>query len=134
MYRASLIPLFTLIHDIAVSAAIITYDWEVTWVWAAPDGVGRPIIGINNSWPCPMIQASVGDTVVVNLLNKLGNETTGIHFHGINQINSNYMDGSVGSSQCPLPPNFSITYSFTVCQKRTPSHSYKLSENVLTTL
>lgn len=120
MYRASLIPLFTLIHDIAVSAATITYDWEVTWVWAAPDGVGRPIIGINNSWPCPMIQASVGDTVVVNLSNKLGNETTGIHFHGINQINSNYMDGSVGSSQCPLPPNYSITYSFTVCQERTP--------------
>ncbi|KAI1167775.1 Cupredoxin [Nemania serpens] len=129
MYRASLIPLFTLIHDIAVLAATITYDWEVTWVWAAPDGVGRPIIGINNSWPCPMIQASVGDTVVVNLFNKLGNETTGIHFHGINQIDSNYMDGSVGSSQCPLLPNYSITYSFTANEAGTYwYHSHNMGQ------
>ncbi|GAW17003.1 hypothetical protein ANO14919_064520 [Xylariales sp. No.14919] len=112
MYRASLVPLFTLIHTSVVLAATVTYNWEVTWVWASPDGFGRPLIGINGSWPCPIIEASVGDTIVVNLLNKLGNETTGIHFHGINQVNSNAMDGSVGSSQCPLPPNYSITYSF----------------------
>ncbi|KAI1109010.1 Cupredoxin [Nemania sp. NC0429] len=129
MYRATLLPLFTLIQAIAVSAATITVWWEVTWVWAAPDGVGRPVIGINNTWPCPMIQATVGDTVVVNLFNKLGNETTGIHFHGINQINSNYMDGSVGSSQCPLPPNYSITYSFTADEAGTYwYHSHNMGQ------
>ncbi|KAI0479649.1 Cupredoxin [Xylaria cf. heliscus] len=106
--------LFTLIvNTVPVFGGTVTYDWEVTWVWAAPDGFARPVIGINNIWPCPVIEASVGDTVVINLFNKLGNETTGLHFHGINQIESNYMDGSVGTSQCPLPPDYSVTYSFT---------------------
>ncbi|KAI0545286.1 Cupredoxin [Xylaria curta] len=106
------LPLALLVYAVSALAETVTYDWEVTWVWAAPDGFGRPVIGINNAWPCPAIEASVGDTVVINLLNKLGNETTGLHFHGINQINSNYMDGSVGTSQCPLPPGFKVTYSF----------------------
>jgi len=106
--------LATIIRTIATLAATVTYDWEVTWVWESPDGYGRPVIGINNSWPCPIIEAYLGDTIVVNLVNKLGNETTGIHFHGINQINSNFMDGAVGSSQCPLPPEYAMSYSFIV--------------------
>ncbi|KAI1133381.1 multicopper oxidase [Nemania abortiva] len=112
MYRGSLTTVVAIAYAITALADTITYNWEVTWVWADPDGYGRPLIGINGSWPCPIIQASVGDTVIVNLLNKLGNETTGLHFHGINQINSNFMDGAVGSSQCPLPPNYSMSYSF----------------------
>lgn len=127
MYRESLSLAFILIflllgYAVLVSGGTVTYDWEVTWVWAAPDGFGRPVIGINNVWPCPVIEASVGDTVVINLVNKLGNETTGLHFHGINQIDSNYMDGSVGTSQCPLPPNYSVVYSFTVRYKYNPNY------------
>ncbi|KAI0514481.1 Cupredoxin [Xylaria bambusicola] len=129
MYRPSVIPFVAVAYAVSVLAATVTYNWEVTWVWAAPDGFGRPVIGINNTWPCPIIEASIGDTVVVNLLNKLGNETTGMHFHGINQINSNAMDGSVGSSQCPLPPNYSITYSFTANQAGTYwYHSHNMGQ------
>ncbi|KAI1179146.1 Cupredoxin [Nemania sp. FL0916] len=129
MLRASPIPLLALAHTVAVFAANVTYNWEVTWVWGEPDGVGRPIIGINGSWPCPIIEASVGDTVIINLLNKLGNETTGMHFHGINQINSNWMDGAVGSSQCPLPPNYSVTYSFTANEAGTYwYHSHNMGQ------
>ncbi|KAI1492540.1 Cupredoxin [Biscogniauxia mediterranea] len=112
MHRVYAAALATLSQAVSSWAATVSYDWEVTWVFAAPDGYGRPIIGINNSWPCPPIEANVGDTVVINLSNKLGNETSGLHFHGINQINSNYMDGAAGVSQCPLPPDSCITYSF----------------------
>jgi len=96
------------------SAAEVRYDWEATWVTAAPDGTPRPVIGINNAWPCPKIEANVGDTVIVNLHNKLGNQTTGLHFHGINQINTDFMDGPSGVTQCPVPPGSSITYKFVV--------------------
>lgn len=95
-------------------AGTVTYDWDVTWVNAAPDGFSRPVIGINNQWPCPKIEATKGDTVVVNLNNKLGNETTGLHFHGVNQINSIEMDGPSAFTQCPVPPGSSITYKFLV--------------------
>ncbi|KAI0597307.1 Cupredoxin [Biscogniauxia sp. FL1348] len=105
MHRTYVAALAILSQAVSSWAATVTYDWEVTWVFADPDGYGRPIIGINSSWPCPPIEANVGDTVVINLSNKLGNETTGLHFHGINQINSNYMDGAAGVSQCALPPD-----------------------------
>ena len=95
-------------------AGVVTYDWDVTWVNAAPDGFARPVIGINGQWPCPKIEANVGDTIVVKVTNKFGNETTGLHFHGINQASTNEMDGPSGVTQCPVPPGSSITYSFLV--------------------
>lgn len=95
-------------------AAVVEHHWEATWVWASPDGYGRPVIGINGQWPCPEIVANKDDQIVVHLTNKLGNQTTGIHWHGINQVNTNPMDGAVMATQCPLPPGSSMTYAFTV--------------------
>lgn len=67
-----------------VRAATVTYDFEVGWVTANPDGAfERPTIGINGNWPIPPITANVGDQVVVNVLNSLGNQTTSLHFHGL---------------------------------------------------
>src|SRR5271163_1698012 len=85
-------------------ADTVTYNWNVDWVTAAPDGVSRPVIGINGKWPCPPIEATVGDTVVVHLTNNLGNESTSLHFHGISQKGSQVMDGPSGVTQCPIPP------------------------------
>ncbi|KAI1327244.1 multicopper oxidase [Xylariaceae sp. FL0255] len=104
--------LIILAYAPAILADTVSYYWELTWVWGAPDGFGRPIIGVNNTWPCPAIEANVNDTVVINLTNSLGNETTGIHFHGIDQIDSNGYDGAAGTNQCPIPPGSTITYSF----------------------
>lgn len=95
-------------------AATVTYNWDITWVTAAPDGFSRPVIGINGRWPCPAIEATVGDTVVVQLTNQLGNETTGLHFHGITQFDSNIMDGVTAATQCPIPPGSTFTYTFEV--------------------
>ncbi|KAI0849334.1 putative ferroxidase [Daldinia vernicosa] len=112
MHRGCLPLLIALAQVTGSSAKTVTYDWNVTWVFASPDGFGRPVIGINDAWPCPTIEADVGDFVSINLNNKLGNETTGLHFHGINQIRSNFMDGAVGTNQCPLPPDHSVKYRF----------------------
>ncbi|KAK3301403.1 Cupredoxin [Chaetomium fimeti] len=97
-----------------VNAGTVNYDWNVSWVWASPDGFGRSVVGINNGWPCPPIEATVGDTVVVNLNNKLNNQTTGLHFHGISQVPTPNMDGPSGVTQCAIPPNSSVKYQFTV--------------------
>lgn len=95
-------------------AATVTANWDVTWVTAAPDGFERPVIGINGTWPCPTLEANTGDTIVLTLNNLLGNETTGLHFHGIDQILTTWMDGPSGVTQCPVPPGSSITYVFVV--------------------
>jgi len=93
-------------------AATVTYNFDITWVWAAPDGFGRPVVGINGQWPCPTIEANVNDTIVVTVNNKLGNQTTGIHWHGINQVTTEEMDGPSGVTQCPIPPDSSLKYAF----------------------
>lgn len=98
------------------AAKTVSYEWDATWVRAAPDGFNRPLIGINSHWPCPPINADVGDTVIIKLNNLLGNETTGLHFHGIDQIHTGEMDGPSGVTQCPVPPGSSITYNFVVCR------------------
>lgn len=115
MHLYSLSPLLLAAY---ASAATVTYNWAATWVNAAPDGVSRPLIGINGVWPCPKIEANVGDTIVVNLENQLGNETTGLHFHGMAQFGTTFMDGPTGVTQCPVPPGSSITYSFLVSGDR----------------
>jgi len=96
------------------SAATVEYDWDITWVNAAPDGFQRPVIGVNNQWPCPEIRATKGDTIRVKMNNKLGNQTTSLHFHGINQVSTNWMDGPSLATQCPVPPGESIVYEFLV--------------------
>jgi iron transport multicopper oxidase len=109
--------IITLLASASLALAwTVKYDWDIEWVTAAPDGFSRPVIGINGAWPCPPIEATVGDTVVVRVNNKLGNESTGLHFHGINQKGSNIMDGATGVTQCPIPPGSTFTYTFTVFQ------------------
>lgn len=82
----------------------VTYNWDVDWVSVSPDGIQRPAVGINGQWPCPSMHVNIGDKVKVNVWNKLQNETTSIHFHGIFQTGSNQMDGPAYVSQCPIPP------------------------------
>ena len=97
-------------------AATVTYDFNITWVRASPDGFERSVIGINHQWPVPEIHIDKGDRVVVNVLNQLGNESTSLHFHGIYQNGSTEMDGPVGVSQCAILPGSSFTYDFKVNQ------------------
>ena len=110
-----LIIILLLCFDIFAEAVTVTYDFNVTWVYANPDGVFmRPVMGINGQWPLPYITATVGDRIVVNVLNQLGNESTSLHFHGLFMNGTSVMDGVVGVTQCGIPPGSMFTYNFTV--------------------
>jgi iron transport multicopper oxidase len=101
-------------------AKTVTYDFNVTWVTANPDGLfDRKIVGINNQWPLPTIEVDKGDQLVVNMYNGLGDRDTSIHFHGMYQNGTNNMDGPSMVTQCPVPPGSSFTYNFTVNQNGT---------------
>lgn len=103
-----------------VGAATVTYDWNITWVTANPDkAFDRPTIGINNQWPLPVLRATVNDTVIINVNNQLGNQSTTLHFHGLFQNGTTQMDGPSQVSQCPIPANSSLTYNFTIQQPGT---------------
>lgn len=95
------------LQALTVTAVTVAYNWSVDWVTVSPDGFTRPAIGINGQFPCPTISVNIGDRVVVNLKNNLGNETTSLHWHGIFQKGSIQMDGPGMVSQCPIPPGSS---------------------------
>ncbi|EKD17492.1 uncharacterized protein L3040_006607 [Drepanopeziza brunnea f. sp. 'multigermtubi'] len=103
-----------------VRAATVTYDFNITWVIANPDGVfPRATIGINNQWPIPVITATKGDQIIVNVNNQLGNQSTSLHFHGLFQNGTAAMDGPSYVTQCPIQPGSSFTYNFTAQQSGT---------------
>jgi FtsP/CotA-like multicopper oxidase with cupredoxin domain len=43
---------------------------------------------------------------------------TSIHWHGMFQTNSSWMDGTVGVTQCAIPAGQSFTYNFTITDQR----------------
>lgn len=95
-------------------AKTVFYNWDVSWVTAAPDGFSRPVIGINGKFPCPQVDVNVGDRMIVRVNNNLGNQSTAIHWHGLHHYGTNSMDGSSGTTQCPIAPGQSFTYDFVV--------------------
>ncbi|KUJ08596.1 uncharacterized protein LY89DRAFT_701877 [Mollisia scopiformis] len=98
----------------------VVYDFNITWVTSNPDGAfDRTTIGINGAWPLPIMRATVGDQVIVNVNNQLGNQTTTLHFHGLFMNGTTEMDGPAQVSQCGIPPGSSFTYNFTVNQPGT---------------
>lgn len=96
-------------------AATVAHNFTIGWVHANPDGAFvRPTIGINGKWPIPRIDVNVGDRLVIEVYNDLGNQSTSLHFHGLFMNGSTHMDGPSQVSQCAIPPGSSFTYNFTV--------------------
>lgn len=102
-------------------AATVSHDFNITWVTANPDGAfARPVIGINGKWPIPRIDADIGDRVVINVHNQLGNQSTSLHFHGLFMNGTTQMDGPSQVTQCGITPGSSFTYNFTVRIMQSP--------------
>lgn len=89
------------------------YTWIISDHELNPDGVYRPMVLINATFPGPMIECNEGDEIVVHIHNR-GINATSIHWHGLYQNGTNWMDGTVGVTQCPIPPGRSSTYRFNV--------------------
>lgn len=84
------------------------------------DGFIKSIEVINRLMPGPSIQVCKGDTVVVNLENRLRSErVTSIHWHGIKQKDTPYMDGVSMVTQCPIVPQTSFQYKFVASEAGT---------------
>lgn len=110
-----LIAALLLAFSLVAEAATVTYDFNITWVRANPDGIfERPTIGINGKWPLPIMKATKGDTIIVNVDNQLGNQSTTLHFHGLFMNGTTSMDGPASVTQCSIQPGSQFTYNFNV--------------------
>ncbi|KAK3162483.1 hypothetical protein QOZ80_1BG0090060 [Eleusine coracana subsp. coracana] len=71
------------------------------------------IIAVNGQLPGPAIEVNEGDAVVVNVINASPYNLT-IHWHGVLQLLTPWADGPSMVTQCPIQPNSSFTYRFSV--------------------
>ncbi|KIK58304.1 hypothetical protein GYMLUDRAFT_45516 [Collybiopsis luxurians FD-317 M1] len=89
----------------------------------APDGYQRSTVLAGTtpdggSFPGPLISGQKGDRFIINVTDLLTDPTmdrsTSIHWHGLFQKTTNYADGVAFVSQCPIAPNHSFIYDFSV--------------------
>ncbi|KAI3401567.1 hypothetical protein diail_10168 [Diaporthe ilicicola] len=123
--------------DYEAPPTVREYHWVISDITANPDGVFRPMMVINGQFPGPMIVCNEGDTIVVNVVNEAKNSTA-IHWHGLFQNGTNWNDGTVGVTQCPIAPGRSYRYEFVAkaqagsCESmRTVHFLYVLSDSAV---
>ncbi|XP_075969820.1 uncharacterized protein LOC142972506 [Anticarsia gemmatalis] len=75
-------------------------------------GNGRPAITINGMSPGPPIQACVNDIVIVEVQNSVLNQDISMHWHGVDQKGTPYMDGVPMITQCPIAYGQTFKYAF----------------------
>jgi iron transport multicopper oxidase len=89
------------------------YNWTVSQIEAAPGGAPKALYVINGISPGPLVEANLGDNIVVHVTNTL-NTTTSIHWHGQYQNGTNAMDGTYSITECGIAPGSTFTYNWTV--------------------
>ena len=80
----------------------------------------RSVLTINGLIPAPNLIVYEGQTVVAKVTNMLSSDITSIHWHGMHQKNTPWMDGVGGISHCPINPGTNFTYIFNA----TPSGTF----------
>jgi FtsP/CotA-like multicopper oxidase with cupredoxin domain len=96
------------IVEVRVVAELATHTYlagKPADVWAFRDGA---VAGASATIPGPLLDAKLGDRVIVHFKNDLPEETT-IHWHGLRVPNAS--DGTP-SAQVPVPPGGSYDYEF----------------------
>jgi FtsP/CotA-like multicopper oxidase with cupredoxin domain len=76
-------------------------------------------MSINRMIPGPSIQVCKGDEIVVDLINEAQGSAITLHWHGIHQTNSPFMDGVPYVTQCPIPYGTTFRYKFTASKAGT---------------
>ncbi|NP_001155159.1 laccase-like precursor [Nasonia vitripennis] len=76
------------------------------------DGLKKAVVVVNKQLPGPMIEVCKGDRIIVDLKNTMPAESTSVHWHGILQRGTPFMDGVPHVTQCPISPGQTFRYNF----------------------
>ncbi|KAI6650315.1 L-ascorbate oxidase-like [Oopsacas minuta] len=86
-----------------------TFCITPNWV----DGKNYKVVyTLNGVIPSPTIIMDQDATLIAHIVNGLTNEATSIHWHGIEQFNTPWMDGVGQITQCSIAPSTTFTYAF----------------------
>ncbi|KAK4990071.1 hypothetical protein LTR66_006892, partial [Elasticomyces elasticus] len=104
----------TIKDHIPVTGVTRYYDLTISRGRISADGVLRDVMMINGQFPGPAIEANWGDMINVTVRNNITApvEGTSLHWHGMLQRNTPWMDGVPAVTQCPIAPGASFTYVY----------------------
>ncbi|KAH9057167.1 laccase [Lactarius vividus] len=82
----------------------------------SPDGFPRAVTLAGGTFPGPLIKGKKDAEFSIKVADKLTDKTmnlaTSIHWHGLFQKHTNYVDGPSFVTQCPIIPEHSFLYDF----------------------
>ncbi|CAL1529110.1 unnamed protein product [Lymnaea stagnalis] len=87
---------------ISIDNVISADGWETS----------RLVAVFNKSMPGPPIEVYEGQKVIVHVRNLLTSGAVTVHWHGLHQKGSPWMDGVAFITQCPIAPGQQFTYKF----------------------
>jgi FtsP/CotA-like multicopper oxidase with cupredoxin domain len=106
-----------------IEKGVKCFDLTATKIrWETEPGKTVEAWAYNEQVPGPQIRVREGDRVRVTLRNELGDESTAIHFHGLELPID--QDGVPFITQPPVKPGDSFVYEFTVPLGNAGSHMY----------
>lgn len=110
-----------IIFSKTTNSELIRHTFVIEYFSGSPDGVYKEnILGINGKFPGPLIEAQIGDTLQVDVVNRIQDrQNVSIHWHGIHQKETPWNDGPPYITQCPLAFSQTQRYSFTLKQAGT---------------
>ncbi|GAA6063031.1 hypothetical protein JCM10212_001010 [Sporobolomyces blumeae] len=96
-------------------AAVHELWHNITYLTTNPDGQfdKEHTVGVNGTWPPPIVNVNYNDTLTVHAINGL-DQPTSVHHHGIYFNGTNYFDGAPGVTQCGIPPGATLDYQVPV--------------------
>ncbi|KAI9337775.1 Cupredoxin [Obelidium mucronatum] len=104
--------LLCLLYVSSAFAATRQFTLNLGYARLAPDGYSMDMMLANGQLDYPIV-VNKGDTVAVTVVNNM-NVSTAIHWHGMYQKGTPWMDGSSMVTQCPIGPGDTYVYQFNV--------------------
>ncbi|KFK42011.1 hypothetical protein AALP_AA2G201000 [Arabis alpina] len=89
-----------------------SYEWVVSYSQRSIHGANKQIIVINDMFPGPILTATAGDVVTINIFNHLS-EPFLMTWNGLQMRKNSWQDGVLGTN-CPILPGTNWTYSFQI--------------------
>ena len=87
-------------------------DRRCTPIVTADAATFRPYIAINGLFPGPNLIVYENQILSILVVNRLEQESTSMHWHGLHQKNTPWMDGVDHVTQCGILPGASFRYIF----------------------
>lgn len=76
------------------------------------NGIPRTIMVINHQMPGSPINICKNDRVVIDVTNHMDGQGLTLHWHGLHQKETPWMDGVPMVTQCPIAPGTTFRYDF----------------------